>query len=52
MSSSTWIKAAWGDLTPGGIVNRFGLFAAPEFFAGYLLLALLFFAVAVYAKQR
>ncbi len=40
------------DLTPGGIVNRFGLFAAPEFFAGYLLLALLFFAVAVYAKQR
>jgi adenine/guanine/hypoxanthine permease len=40
------------DLTPGGIVNRFGLFAAPEFCVGYLLLALLFFAVAVYAKQR
>jgi AGZA family xanthine/uracil permease-like MFS transporter len=40
------------ELTPGGIANRFGFLAAPEFFVGYLLLALLFFAVALYAKQR
>ena len=40
------------DLTPAGIVNRFGLFVAPEFFLGYLLLALVFFAVGLYAKQR
>jgi AGZA family xanthine/uracil permease-like MFS transporter len=40
------------ELTPGGIANRFGLLAAPEFFLGYLLLALLFFAAALYAKQR
>jgi AGZA family xanthine/uracil permease-like MFS transporter len=40
------------DLTPAGIVNRFGLFVAPEFFLGYLLLALVFFAVALYAKER
>jgi AGZA family xanthine/uracil permease-like MFS transporter len=40
------------ELTPGGVVNRFGLLAAPEFFLGYLLLALLFFAAALYAKQR
>jgi adenine/guanine/hypoxanthine permease len=40
------------ELTPAGIVNRFGLFAAPEFFLGYLLLALVFFAVALYAKER
>src|SRR4029077_21213891 len=31
------------ELTPGGIANRFGLLAAPEFFLGYLRLALLFF---------
>jgi len=39
------------DLTPGGIANRFGLLAAPEFFLGYLFLALLFFAAALYAKK-
>ena len=39
------------DLTPAGIANRFGLFAAPEFFTGYLLMATLFFAVAWYAKK-
>jgi AGZA family xanthine/uracil permease-like MFS transporter len=32
-------------LTAGGVVSRFGLFAAPKFFIGYLLLALLFWAV-------
>jgi hypothetical protein len=37
---------------PGGVANRFGSLAAPEFFLGYLLLALLFFAAALYAKQR
>lgn len=40
------------ELTPGGVANRFGLLAAPEFFVGYLLLALLFFATALYAKER
>jgi AGZA family xanthine/uracil permease-like MFS transporter len=40
------------NLSPSGIVNRFGFFVAPEFFLGYLLLALLFFAVGLYAKQR
>ena len=40
------------ELTPGGVANRFGLLAAPEFFAGYLLSALLFFAAALYAKQE
>jgi AGZA family xanthine/uracil permease-like MFS transporter len=39
------------ELTPAGIANRFGLMAAPEFFAGYLLMAGLFFAVAWYAKR-
>ncbi|HXV82095.1 MAG TPA: NCS2 family permease [Candidatus Binatia bacterium] len=40
------------ELTPGGVANRFGLLAAPEFFVGYLLLGLLFFATALYAKER
>ena len=39
------------DLTPGGITSRFGLLAAPEFFLGYVLLALLFFAVALCSKK-
>lgn len=38
------------DLTPAGVVNRFGFLAAPEFAAGYLMLAALFFAVASLAK--
>jgi len=33
------------DLAPGGVTSRFGLFAAPEFAIGYLLLAVLFWAV-------
>jgi AGZA family xanthine/uracil permease-like MFS transporter len=39
-------------LTPGGITSRFGLLAAPEFFAAYLMLALLFWAVGVYNKRQ
>jgi AGZA family xanthine/uracil permease-like MFS transporter len=39
------------DLTPGGVANRFGVLAAPEFAAGYLMLAVLFFAVALMAKR-
>jgi len=39
------------DLTPAGIVNRFGFLAAPEFAAGYLMLAALFFAVASLVKR-
>ncbi len=38
-------------LTAGGIGNRFGWMAAPEFFFGYLLLALLFFAIGKLAKN-
>jgi AGZA family xanthine/uracil permease-like MFS transporter len=40
------------DLTPAGIVNRFGYLAAPEFAAGYLMLALLFFAFGLMAKRQ
>ncbi|HEY7553912.1 MAG TPA: NCS2 family permease [Candidatus Binatia bacterium] len=40
------------DLTPAGIVNRFGYLAAPEFAAGYLMLALLFFAFGIMAKRQ
>src|SRR6266478_4885053 len=40
------------NLTPGGAVSRFGLLAAPEFLLSYLMLALLFFAAARYAKKR
>ena len=40
------------DLTPGGIISRFGLMAAPEFFFGYLLLAALFWGVAVTARRH
>ena len=39
------------ELTPGGVANRFGLLAAPEFCAGYLLSALFFFAAALYTKE-
>ncbi|MGH7886939.1 MAG: NCS2 family permease, partial [Candidatus Binatia bacterium] len=39
------------DLTAGGIANRFGWMAAPEFFLAYLLLALLFFAIGKLAKS-
>jgi AGZA family xanthine/uracil permease-like MFS transporter len=39
------------DLTPAGVVSRFGLLAAPEFAAAYLMLAALFFAVSLMAKQ-
>jgi AGZA family xanthine/uracil permease-like MFS transporter len=33
------------DLTAAGITSRFGWMAAPDFFIGYMLLALLFFTV-------
>jgi AGZA family xanthine/uracil permease-like MFS transporter len=39
------------DLTAAGVVNRFGLLAAPEFAAGYVMLAVLFFAAGSYAKR-
>jgi AGZA family xanthine/uracil permease-like MFS transporter len=38
-------------LTPGGVAARFGVFEAPEFAAGYLMLAGLFFAVALMKKR-
>ena len=40
------------DLTPAGIVNRFGFLAAPEFAASYLMLAVLFFAFGIMAKRQ
>jgi len=40
------------DLTPAGVANRFGILAAPEFVAGYLMLACLFFATARSAKRE
>ena len=49
--SATGIIHAY-DLTAGGITSRFGLMAAPEFFAAYLLLAALFFAVGWLAKKN
>jgi AGZA family xanthine/uracil permease-like MFS transporter len=39
------------ELTPGGVVSRFGLFAAPEFVASYLLLFLLFLAVGRWERK-
>jgi adenine/guanine/hypoxanthine permease len=33
------------ELTPGGVVSRFGFFAAPEFVVSYLMLFLLFLVV-------
>ena len=40
------------EITPGGIVSRFGLLAAGEFVWIYLALALLLFAVALYARKQ
>ena len=40
------------DLAPGGVTSRFGLFAAPEFAIGYLLLAVLFWAVSRIERNR
>jgi AGZA family xanthine/uracil permease-like MFS transporter len=40
------------DLTAGGVTSRFGWMAAPDFFGGYLLLAALFFAVGVLARNQ
>jgi AGZA family xanthine/uracil permease-like MFS transporter len=40
------------DLTAGGIVSRFGVMAAPEFFVGYLLLAILFFVIGWIAERK
>jgi len=39
------------ELTPGGVVSRFGLFAAPEFVVSYLLLFVLFLAVGWWEKK-
>ena len=39
------------ELTPAGIVSRFGVMAAPEFFLGYLFLTILFFGIALIAKN-
>ncbi|HEY2991082.1 MAG TPA: NCS2 family permease [Candidatus Binatia bacterium] len=40
------------ELTPGGVVSRFGLLAAPEFVASYLLLFVLFLAVGWWEKNN
>lgn len=39
------------ELTPGGVATRFGLFAAPEFVASYLLLFVLFSAVGWWERK-
>ena len=39
------------ELTPGGVVSRFGFFAAPEFVASYLLLFVLFLAVGWWERK-
>ena len=39
------------DLSAGGVTSRFGFMAAPDFFIGYLLLAILFFSVAYWARS-
>lgn len=39
------------ELTPGGVVSRFGLLAAPEFAASYLMLFLLFLAAGWWEKK-
>ena len=39
------------DLTPVGVVSRFGLLAAPEFAVAYLMLAALFTGVGRLAKR-
>jgi len=40
------------DLSAGGITSRFGLMAAPEFFAAYLMLAVLFAGIGMLAKRE
>ncbi|HKY07932.1 MAG TPA: NCS2 family permease [Candidatus Binatia bacterium] len=40
------------EITPGGIISRFGLMAAPEFFFGYLLLTGLFLAAALARRAQ
>jgi AGZA family xanthine/uracil permease-like MFS transporter len=40
------------ELTPGGVVTRFGLFAAPEFAVSYLLLFFLFLAVGWWERRK
>jgi AGZA family xanthine/uracil permease-like MFS transporter len=40
------------DLTPAGITSRFGWMAAPEFLFGYLLLAALFWGVALTPQRH
>jgi AGZA family xanthine/uracil permease-like MFS transporter len=39
------------ELTGAGMTSRFGMMAAPEFFVAYLLLAALFGAIALLAKN-
>ena len=40
------------DLGAGGVTSRFGLMAAPEFFFAYVLVAALFWAVALIARNH
>lgn len=40
------------ELTPGGIVSRFGIFAAPEFVGAYLMLFVVFLAVGWWEKSK
>jgi AGZA family xanthine/uracil permease-like MFS transporter len=40
------------ELTASGITSRFGILAAPDFAAAYLLLGLLFFGVGVIARRE
>jgi adenine/guanine/hypoxanthine permease len=40
------------ELTPEGLTSRFGFMAAPEFFLGYSLLAVLFAGFALAARKR
>jgi AGZA family xanthine/uracil permease-like MFS transporter len=40
------------ELTPGGVVSRFGFFAAPEFVGAYLILFVLFLAVGWWEKSK
>ena len=39
------------ELTPAGVVSRFGFLPAPDFTVAYLMVAILFFAVARLAKR-
>jgi AGZA family xanthine/uracil permease-like MFS transporter len=40
------------ELGPGGITSHFGFMAAPEFSIAYLLVAALFWVVALLARNR